>query len=161
MSEVLESVAPAVDDPYGLFDPQIFDDPYPTYHVLRHAEPVYWCEPLRAWLLTRYADVRAALADNRCSSAARRPAATARLSAELRDRMAPIDGFIAHWLMNLDAPEHTARRAPVARLFKRAMTADLRERVAVRARQRLEPLLTAGGGDLIETFAQPLPVAVI
>ena len=32
-------------------------DPYPRYDYLRATDPVHWNEGLRAWLLTRYADV--------------------------------------------------------------------------------------------------------
>jgi cytochrome P450 len=154
-------VSPNLDDPYGLFDPQIFDDPYPIYHLLRYAEPVYWCETLGAWLLTCYSDVRRALADSAYSSAARRPAATGRLPEELSRRMVPIDDFISHWLMNLDAPEHGQLRLPLARLFNGINVQGLRARVIALATRLLDPILADGGGDLIETFAQPLPVAVI
>ena len=51
------------------FDPKSFDDPYPVYRVLRREHPVY--KRVNAsprvwphyWMLSRAADVAAALAD--------------------------------------------------------------------------------------------------
>lgn len=40
-------------------------DPYPLYRVLRERHPLVYDEPFGAWLVPRYADVRAALADSR------------------------------------------------------------------------------------------------
>src|SRR5438445_524942 len=45
-------------------------DPYPTYHALRAAGPIHWCEDFcgGAWLLTNYADVASVLRDPRLSA---------------------------------------------------------------------------------------------
>src|SRR5687768_9296329 len=64
-----------LNDPYGLFDPGLFVDPYPTYHMLRHAEPVHWTPALQAWVLTRYDHVFKVLSDQRFTSSARRAVA--------------------------------------------------------------------------------------
>lgn len=49
----------------SLLSPDVARDPYPHYRVLREAHPLVRDELLGAWLLSRYADVRAALADAR------------------------------------------------------------------------------------------------
>jgi cytochrome P450 len=48
--------------------PEVIADPYPTFHRLQAEDPVHWSEPLGGWVLTRYADVRAALNEPRLSS---------------------------------------------------------------------------------------------
>ena len=35
-----------------------FGDPYPGYAWLRENDPVHWSESLRAWVITRYDDMR-------------------------------------------------------------------------------------------------------
>jgi cytochrome P450 len=40
-----------------LFDVEMHEDPYPTYHALREQDPVHWNDALQAWVLTRYEDV--------------------------------------------------------------------------------------------------------
>jgi len=42
--------------------------PLPLLHRLRSEDPVHWCEPMKLWLVTRYADVDAGLRDPRFSS---------------------------------------------------------------------------------------------
>jgi cytochrome P450 len=44
---------------------QHLENPYPLYHQLRANDPVYWDERANSWVLTRYADVAAALRDPR------------------------------------------------------------------------------------------------
>ena len=45
-----------------------FADPLPALRALQEAEPVHWDARYRAWLITRYDDVRAGLADPRLST---------------------------------------------------------------------------------------------
>ncbi len=47
--------------------PAFFDNPYPVYRKLRLEQPVYWSDTSKSWLLTRHADVLAALRDPRLS----------------------------------------------------------------------------------------------
>jgi cytochrome P450 len=54
-----------------LYDPRqpaITADPYATFAALRAGDPVHWSPVLRGWVLTRYADVRAALFDQSLSA---------------------------------------------------------------------------------------------
>jgi cytochrome P450 len=155
------AVAATFDDPFGLFEPSIFDDPYPAYHVLRHADPVHWCVPVQSWLVTRYDDAYRVLSDRRFASGLRRAAATSQLPEDLRRRMIPIDAFISKWLMNIDAPEHILRRVPLNKLFAKPAVDRLAGQVTLIANRLIDHILKVGGCDLIEDFAQPLPVAVI
>jgi cytochrome P450 len=54
--------------PQSLLDPEVMNDPYPFYRWLRSTAPVYWDEPMRAWLVSRYDDVVALAHDPRASS---------------------------------------------------------------------------------------------
>ncbi|MFJ6833741.1 cytochrome P450 [Streptomyces sp. NPDC091209] len=49
----------------SLLDPGVERDPHPLYRTLRGNFPLVYDEPFGAWLISRYADVRAALADPR------------------------------------------------------------------------------------------------
>src|SRR5438270_230887 len=53
-----------LEEPELLFnplDPEVINDPYPTYRHLRETEPVYRHNQLQSWILTRYEDCRFAL----------------------------------------------------------------------------------------------------
>ena len=55
-----ETAKPA--GPARMFGPEMRANPYPVYHLLRSMDPVHWHEPIHGWVLTRYADVAAAVA---------------------------------------------------------------------------------------------------
>ena len=45
-------------------DPATNADPFPIFERLREADPVHWSEPMKAWVLTRYEDVKAIALNN-------------------------------------------------------------------------------------------------
>ena len=49
--------------PYDFTDPENLTPLYPMLARLRQEQPVHWSEQLNAWVVTRYADVVAALRD--------------------------------------------------------------------------------------------------
>jgi cytochrome P450 len=64
-----EATLPQRDEqPIRLFQPNMVPDPYPVYARLRETDPVYWDPASSSWVLTRYADVVAALHDPRLAS---------------------------------------------------------------------------------------------
>lgn len=80
----------------------------------------------------------------------------------------PMPGFDllhVHSLLEMEPPEHTRLRRLIASAFARGHVQRLRPRVAQLADQLVEELVTAGAGgsavDLIEHYAEPLPVQVI
>ncbi|MEW2166751.1 hypothetical protein AB0912_27675, partial [Streptomyces sp. NPDC007084] len=56
--------SPALTPP-SLLDPGVARDPYPLYRTLRRRHPLLYDAPFGAWLVSRYEDVRAVLADPR------------------------------------------------------------------------------------------------
>lgn len=50
---------------YDFFGSQFIEDPFPLYKRLREHDPVWWSEPFGAWMISRYADVRQLLTDER------------------------------------------------------------------------------------------------
>lgn len=106
-----------------------------------------------AWLVTRYEDVRAVLADPRFSLAA----------AMGRDqpRMRPVARTGAG-LFSTEPPEHTRLRSLVAREFGARRVERLRARAVELADQLLDRIVEAGQpADLVEDFAIPMPTTII
>ncbi|TVZ00528.1 cytochrome P450 [Trebonia kvetii] len=114
----------------------------------------------RVWLVTRYADVRAALADPR-------------LYKDWAGKLTSPDwvpdavtGYLSVHLLNADPPDHTRLRKLVAKAFTARRVAGLRPRVEAITAELLDAMearFAAGEDavDLIEAFAFPLPVTVI
>ena len=44
-------------------DPAVLRDPFPLYAQMREEDPAHWSPALKAWVLTRYDDVRRACLD--------------------------------------------------------------------------------------------------
>ena len=114
----------------------------------------------RIWLVTRYADVRAALADPRLH---KDWAAKLTEPGWVPDE---VTGYLAVHMLNADPPGHTRLRKLVTKAFTARRVAGLRPRVAAITASLLDAMAAradSGGGvvDLLDAFAFPLPVTVI
>lgn len=140
-----------------LADPQFRVDPYPIYARLRDQAPVCLARAGffgRAWLLTRYDDVAAALRDERFTKdfrKVRRP--------ELR--LLGLFGPLNRHMLNVDQPDHTRLRALVQKAFTARLVEDLRPRIESLAEELLDRVAARGQMDVVTDFAQPLPITII
>lgn len=148
-------------DAFGLYEPSIFQTPYETYHLLRHADPVHWDPITQSWIVTRYADVLALLNRPRqLSSALKRPAAAARSPAALKPLAAPLEAYLSHWLLDLDPPGHTRLRKALNVWFTGPALAAQAPRIHEIASEMALGFLETGG-DFVTGFAHPFPIRVI
>src|SRR4051794_25609990 len=150
-------MTPVLDD--DLLTPQATADPYPLFDRLREHDPVHWSEGRRAWLLTRYDDVVAALADKALSNDRIRPVRAARQarggSAGAADRVLELMG---EWMVVTDPPAHTRLRKLAAGAFRTQRVSAMGERITALVDDLLDGFT---GGDLIAGLAYPLPATVI
>ncbi|MGD0556370.1 MAG: cytochrome P450 [Streptosporangiaceae bacterium] len=142
--------------------PDFVQDPYPLYSALREQTPVSRVRMpggTETWLVTRYEDVRAALADPRLHKDYR----------EL-DELNPDSGLrptssidAMRWsMLTRDPPDHTRLRRLVNKAFTPRRTDALRPRIADITAALLDAMEDAGPDvDLLESLAFPLPVTVI
>jgi cytochrome P450 len=137
---------------FNPMDPAFVADPYPTYHRLRAGEPVHH-SPLGFWVLTRYDDVVMALRDPRLAKEAIAAFVAARFGAPV-----PAMGLS---MLDRDPPDHTRLRSLVSKAFTPRVVEGLRPRIQQIVDGLLERARGAGGMDLIEEFAYPIPVIVI
>ncbi|BCB85344.1 cytochrome P450 family protein [Phytohabitans suffuscus] len=104
------------------------------------------------WLVTRYAEVRAALADPRLSLDKRHARGWAGF------RLPPaLDAN----LLNMDPPQHTRIRSLVSQAFTPRRVARMRPGVQRLADRLLDALPAGGPVDLIAAYAEPFPIAVV
>ncbi|HEY0932758.1 MAG TPA: cytochrome P450, partial [Trebonia sp.] len=113
----------------------------------------------RIWLVTRYADVRAALADPRLHKD------WASKLTEPGWKPDEMTAYLNMHLLNADPPDHTRLRKLVSRAFTARRVAGLRPRIGAVTTVLLDAMaarLASGESvDLIDAFAFPLPVTVI
>ncbi|OSY36345.1 cytochrome P450 [Pseudonocardia autotrophica] len=147
-----------------VLDQEFFDDPDQLYRELRAERPVTRAigpNGVAFWMITRYADARAALNDPRLAKDARRiPELLARQESGPPARELA-ESLVGH-MLNADPPDHTRLRKLVGRAFTMRAIGRLRPRIEQIATE-LADAMTASGPevDLLDTFAFPLPMTVI
>lgn len=131
--------------------------PYDVYERLRTSSPAHrvkGTDGQPAWLVTRFDDVRAALADPRLSL----DKAHAR---EGNYRGLSLPPALDANLLNMDPPDHTRIRRLVGRAFTQHRIERLRPRIRAIAEGFLDALGSQGTADLVPAYAAPLPIVVI
>jgi cytochrome P450 len=156
----IDSPAAGESDPslslFHLLNPEVLANPYPLYHRLRSEDPVYWDPFLKAWVVTRYADVVTVLRD---FSAERTPSPEY-LSEMGLSEFNPIAQVLIKQMLFKDAPAHTRLRGLASKAFTPARVALLREHIQQIADRLIDAVLPAGRMDVIADFAGPLPAIV-
>jgi cytochrome P450 len=139
-------------------DPAFMEDPYPVLARLRAEDPVHRVGPLGFWLILRHDDVKRLFNDPEYATPDRR----------VWEHFTPRpEGSFMRWVedngfFSMPAEEHTR----VRKLFSVALTPRAVKRYEAQVRETVErfaaPLREARGViDLMETFANPIPNAVI
>ncbi|MCB5170339.1 cytochrome P450 [Streptomyces bambusae] len=137
-------------------------DPYPVYRELRERGRVLWCEATGQWLVPHHADVSALLRDRRLGRTYLH-----RFTHEEFGRTAPppehelFHVLNGNGLLDLEEPDHGRVRRLVSKAFTPRTVERLAPAVHRMAGELADRLVADGGGDLLTTVAEPLPVAVI
>jgi cytochrome P450 len=151
------------DQPPTLFTWEFASNPYPAYAWLREHAPVHRTSlpsGVEAWLVTRYADAKQALADNRLSKNPAHhdePAHAKGKTGIPGERKADL---MTH-LLNIDPPDHTRLRRLVSKAFTPRRVAEFAPRVQELADGLIDDFAGRGTADLIHEFAFPLPIHAI
>lgn len=128
----------------------IFDDPYPVYRQLRDQVPVYYCEQVGMFAISRFEDVWNALRDHEtyCS----------RFGPAIEN---PDDGGRKYSIISMDPPRHDHVRSILSRLFTPHRIAALEPQIREIVCAYLAPLRRGGIVDAAVEIASPIPSDVI
>lgn len=141
-----------------LQDPRFFQNPYPTYARLRDAAPVQRLptgpDGRYSYLVTGYAEARAAFADPRLSKD------TARFFAGRPSRR-HLHPAVSQTMLASDPPRHTRLRRLVTKVFTTGSVERLRPYIQGVTDELLDGWTPGGETDLVADLAAPLPVTVI
>ncbi|MFE7014655.1 cytochrome P450 [Streptomyces sp. NPDC057651] len=146
-----------------LFTWEFASDPYPAYAWLREHAPVHRTKlpsGVEAWLVTRYADARQALADSRLSKNPEHHAEDAQGKSKTGIPGERSANLMTH-LLNIDPPDHTRLRRLVSKAFTPRRVAAFAPRVQELADDLIDRFAPQGEADLIHDFAFPLPIYAI
>lgn len=133
-----------------LFSDEALLDPYPHYDAIRELGPVVWLSRFGLYILTRFEDVRGALARPEIFSSAQGVMMNERMNETLR-------GIV---LCSDDAEHDRMRKVLIAPLLPRALQ-ELRERITGEAEALVERLVAKKRFDAATELAQHLPVTIV
>ncbi len=143
-------------------DPEFIADPYPVLNELREATPIFWNEASRQWMLTRFADIAAALRDRRMGRAYTHRFTHAEIGRPEPDpRWAAFHEHEEWSLLALEPPDHTRLRRLVQKVFTPRAIDRLGDEIAASAGQLLDRCGEQDTFDLLADYAQPFSVGVI
>jgi cytochrome P450 len=137
--------------------PDFIRDPYPHYHMLRQAAPVFRA-PFGHYVVTRYEDCATVLRDRRFGRDIIGNFERANAVAALEE---PVYESMRHWMLNQDPPDHTRLRGLVVKAFTARSVEGMRPRIQAIVDATLDRFEAHGRMDVMRDFAYHLPVTVI
>jgi cytochrome P450 len=142
-------------------DPAVLADPFPLYARLRDEDPAHWSPRLKAWVLTRYEDVKRVCLDTGGMSSDRLRPFFATLPPAEAAKIAELARYLTLWMVFRDPPEHTRLRRLAAKVFHVRSINALRPNIERLTQWLLDSLADKKEFDFIGDFAMPLPALVI
>jgi len=132
-----------------LFSDEMLTDPFATYRMLRDMGPVVYMEPLEAYAISRYRDLRWALREWEIFSSAEGIGFNNLMNMSLKGT-----------ILATDPPEHTAQRTVMLERLNlrevRGLTADVEEK----ADALVSELVERGSFDAVTDLARAVPAQV-
>lgn len=136
-------------------DPAFVQNPYPFYETARKAGPFFHWQDYGLTCTGNFAAVNAIFRDRRFGREA-----PPELAPPIPDHLKPFYAVEAHSMLELEPPRHTRLRGLVLRAFTSRRIAALAPEIAALS-EELVSGFPEGPSDLLQSFAQPLPVRII
>jgi|SRR5579862_642135 len=164
-----------------LHDPAAYEDPGPMYRRLREDAPVFWCEPLSCWVVSKYEDVKYVCSADEDFSVAFGATIGPQLGA-LRQIPLPDDipGRLAQLLkrrdaiarranatadsehlLRVDPPRHTMMRTILRSSFTPRAVGGLEEFVRAVTHEAFASIEPNSTKDFVAAIALPIPLYTI
>jgi cytochrome P450 len=143
---------------------EFMQHPFELYARLRREGPareVIMPNGVKMWMVTRYEDVRAILADPRISKDGRRMNEFYARHSGADEPPSAFDDELSAHMLNSDPPRHERMRKLVSRAFTTRNTERLRPMVEQTVEDLLDRMEAQDEVDLISGYALALPIAVI
>src|ERR1700722_2480005 len=147
----------------SLFSEEILQDPYPTYARLHEEGPIHYVEVAgkwAVWSIFSHAECALIAKDARLS-AKRAQQMLLPLPLSRQSEFSELARMLSLWLIFMDPPEHTRLRKLLNKGFSPAAVEALRPQVQSIVDQMLSPLKSGSQVELMNEFANPIPVQII
>lgn len=134
---------------FNPYSPEVDADPFPFYRTLRDQYPCFWSEDADMWVLSRYADINAALQDWRTYSSAK-----GNLMDELPNRAGATLG-------TTDPPRHDRLRSLIQMAVTKRALEHMIEPTRQRVRRYLDDLEGQDTFDFVISYSSRLTVDLL
>lgn len=145
----------------SLNNPNYYQDPYPTFRILRERGPLLRSVANRGWVTFSFAETKALLQDKRIGSDIRNNKFLVNLVRYATGGLAELPLIDNPTLLNLDAPDHTRLRKLVAQGFVHKYIQSLEPKIQQIISELMAPHAGNPTFDVITDLAKPLPAIVI
>ena len=150
MTDQIETAPAAATEGYDPTDPATMRDPYPFYQRFRAGEPVARAGAWGGfWLMSKYADVRAASLD------------TSTYRSADGVTLPPFGNPMPFIPIEIDPPRHALFRKPLQRWFSKGKMAELEQDIRRIVSDRIDGFHGAGRADLAVELAEPVPAITL
>jgi len=150
---------------FDLGNPATNANPFPEFARLRAEDPVHWSPAMKAWIVTRYDDVKQVALNNRQISADRLTPFFKTNAEYQRGSIESLVRYLNHWMVFRDPPDHTRLRRLFTKAFTPTAVSNLRPNIEDIVAHLIDGMQAkAARGetvDYIADFAYPLPASVI
>lgn len=144
----------------SLFDPlsgEFLRNPAPALKELQRQSPVFFYEPLKCWVVTKYDDIKAVAYDvgtysSQATGFIRPP--------EDLEHLVP-DLGVDEIIITLDPPVHGLHRSVIAKGFLSSVIKRAESFVRTRANELIDQFVDSGRANLMEAYAVPLTMSTI
>jgi hypothetical protein len=157
MSETLTSPAGRIR--FNPLDASFQRDPYPMYARLREEAPTL--RTMGMLVLSRHADVTAALKDRRLSVDLVRASVVRAAARHGVGDVSQAERFVRNSLVFTDNPQHMRLRRLIGQAHTPRMLDRLRPIIVEESRALVDAAVPDGAFDAVERLAQPLPINVL
>ena len=147
-----------------LFTPEFFQDPQSFQAALRAeapARPVITPNGFRVWLVNRYEEAKAVLADPTVQKSSAGMGAVMDKNNVSGGEGRPFAQELNQHMLAMDPPDHTRLRRLVTKAFTARRIEQMRPRIEQITADLIAEMTAGDQVDLLDVFAFPLPITVI
>jgi len=142
--------------------PDFIFNPYPLLTDLREQTPVFWEPRWQKLFFTRYEDIAFLLRDKRLGRSLLHILSREELGWPPPDpRLTAFNQFQNHIVMEQEPPDHTRLRSLIGKAFTPQRVESMRTKISTIVNHLIDQVVVNGQMDLLQDFAEPLPVTVI
>lgn len=142
--------------------PDFVYNPYPSLAQLREQTPVFWDPQWNKMFFLRYEDIASLLRDKRLGRSITHILSRDELGWPPPNLLTQdFDRFQSNHLLDNEPPKHTRLKSLFLKAFTPARVEGLRGQIQQMVNQLLDQIEDQGRMDVVQDYAEPLPVAVI